>query len=288
MALPTVRMSEQIGEFADAFAKAQAAMTNPGRNRPVEVKTKDGGKYGFAYATFDAILEVARPALAANGIGYVQAPVYDGRELVLMTTLIHSSGQWLEVPMPIIGAWSNPQQFGSALTYAKRYGFCAAVGITPQEDDDDGAAAAGNQIKDARSAASGRATQGSKGSPVSPERENADRAPSLPERGQAERDERGKPPDPSIDLYRLYWPADERGERFSREFARSGQGIVELLGAMRQAIGSTAPKLLREPENRMMLDQIREWAAKSPKTAPLLEQIIEIEDLAANPPGLQS
>lgn len=284
MSMPSVRMSERIGEFAEAFAKAQAAMTNPGRNRPVEVKTKDGGKYGFAYATFDAILEVARPALAANGIGYVQAPVFDGRELVLMTTLIHASGQWLEVPMPIIGQWSNPQAFGSALTYAKRYGFCAAVGIAPQEDDDDGAAAAGSQIRDARTASSGRATQPARGPAVPPEGQKRDPAPSAPERDQAEPG-RGKPADPNVDLYTLYWPPDEKGHRFTRTFERSGSGIVDLLGAMAGAVGSTAPKMLAEPENRMMIDQIRAWAAESPKRSKLIEKIAEIEDLAANPPG---
>lgn len=285
MALPTVRMSEQIGDFAEAFAKAQAAIINPAKNRPVEVKTKDGARYTFAYATFDAILEVARPCLAANGIGYVQAPAFDERgNLVLMTTLIHSSGQWIEVPMPIIGAGGTPQSFGSALTYAKRYGFCAAVGIAADEDDD-GAAAVGSTVKDARPAASGRATQPSRGSAVPAEGRKADPAPSAPDAGKAETvDERGKP-DPSIDLYTLFWPADERGNRFSRTFPRSGSGIVELLGAMRQAIGSTAPKLLGEPENRMLLDQIRSWASESPKRAGLIEKIDEIEDLAANPPG---
>lgn len=33
---------------------------------------------------------------------------------------------------------SNPQEIGSALTYARRYALCSVVGIAPAEDDDDG------------------------------------------------------------------------------------------------------------------------------------------------------
>ena len=63
-----MKASDTIGQITEALAAFQATITNPPRNRTVNVP----GKYSFDYATFDAILALVRPALAAQGLAFVQ------------------------------------------------------------------------------------------------------------------------------------------------------------------------------------------------------------------------
>jgi ERF superfamily len=90
------------------------------------------------YATLDAILAVVEPGLHANGLVVVQVlSKEDGATLV--THLIHESGQQLtsSYPLPDI---TDPQKFGAAITYARRYALCAILSVTADEDDDGNAA----------------------------------------------------------------------------------------------------------------------------------------------------
>jgi len=63
-------------------------------------------------------------------------------EIVLDTRLLHSSGEWIEGRMTLPVSKADAQGYGSALTYARRYGLCAAVGIAPEDDDGNAASAA--------------------------------------------------------------------------------------------------------------------------------------------------
>jgi hypothetical protein len=128
--------SEQIDKLAGALAKAQAAFTNPPRNREVQVRS-DKGSYSFAYATFDAILDVVRKPLTENELSYTQTVEFteDGKPRVV-TTLMHSSGQWIDSTLPLMLDRPGNQAFGSALTYAKRYALTALLGVAADEDDD--------------------------------------------------------------------------------------------------------------------------------------------------------
>jgi hypothetical protein len=48
---------------------------------------------------------------------------------------MHESGQWIKSFTPLMIAQATPQAFGSASTYARRYGLTAVLGVI-QEDDD--------------------------------------------------------------------------------------------------------------------------------------------------------
>lgn len=81
-------------------------------------------------------------ALNNAGIVFLQtpSPSEDGT-LALTTRLIHESGEWIEdtatCPLPK----RDPQGFGSAMTYLRRYSLAAITGL--YQDDDDGNAASG-------------------------------------------------------------------------------------------------------------------------------------------------
>lgn len=129
--------SETIGALAAALAKAQ------GQIRPAPMD-RDNPFFKSRYATLTSLWESARAALAANGLAVTQATDLDNAgNIVLITTLMHSSGEWVGSVYPVWPADKKPQTIGSAITYARRYAFGALVGLS-SDDDDDGNEANGN------------------------------------------------------------------------------------------------------------------------------------------------
>lgn len=123
--------------LAEALVAAQADMV------PVE-KTAQAN-YG-KYATLDSLISKTRPILNAHGLAIVQFPaVSELGQPVLRTILSHQSGEQMSADMPLFLPSQNMQQLGSAITYAKRYAWSAALGIAADEDDDGTHASPDNQ-----------------------------------------------------------------------------------------------------------------------------------------------
>lgn len=131
--------SEEIDQLVKALTLAQAKITAPIRNRTVKVTPRDHSKlsYSFKYATLDHIIEIIRPELTANGLWFTQIMKEDQGTYILDTRLLHGSGQWIACQTPLIwdGQGGN-QQFGSALTFMRRYALTTLLGIAAEEDDD--------------------------------------------------------------------------------------------------------------------------------------------------------
>ena len=124
--------------FELAFVRAQ-------KNFKPLVKNKINPHFKNTYADLTACFEATLPALNAENISVSQAIEFeqaDGRgQMFLATYLIHETGSQRKTMIPIIGDIKTMQQLGSALTYARRYSFQAAVCISAEEDDDGNAAA---------------------------------------------------------------------------------------------------------------------------------------------------
>lgn len=89
------------------------------------------------YVTLDALLRAVRPVLNEHGVVLVQAPttIGDGQP-ALRTVFLHAaSGEALEETMPLFLPKTDPQGFGSALTYARRYALTALLGVAEEDDD---------------------------------------------------------------------------------------------------------------------------------------------------------
>lgn len=144
--------SENIEQLVEALALAQGEIKSPTRNRSVSVATRQGGSYSFSYATLDAVIEAVRLPLSKNGLWFTQIMHHNPQEntYILDTRLLHKSGQWLACQNPLLwdGQGGN-QQFGSALTFMKRYALSSLLGIAAEEDDDANLAE-GNTITEAR------------------------------------------------------------------------------------------------------------------------------------------
>ncbi|MPZ13485.1 MAG: hypothetical protein GEU73_03520 [Chloroflexi bacterium] len=130
------RHSERLHELAAALARAQGQI-DPVVADAVGYVGPGGDGRSYRYATLTSVWEAIRPMVVQNGLAVVQTckPGNAG-ELRLTTTLLHKSGQWVSGTMVIPLLTPTPQGYGSALTYARRYGLAAMVGLCVDTDDD--------------------------------------------------------------------------------------------------------------------------------------------------------
>lgn len=94
------------------------------------------------YADLSAVWEACRDPLTKNGLSVVQTTDFDKDDVWLVTTLYHSSGDSISGRYPLRPVKNDPQGYGSALTYARRYTLAALVGVVADEDDDGNRASA--------------------------------------------------------------------------------------------------------------------------------------------------
>lgn len=106
-----------------AFGPALKTATNP------HLKTK--------YANLSACIEAVIDALNSNGIFLMQKTHEENANGVTVETIfLHESGESMSSgPLFVPAQKQDPQGYGSALTYARRYSLMTACGIAPEDDD---------------------------------------------------------------------------------------------------------------------------------------------------------
>jgi len=98
-------------------------------------KNKTNPHFKNKYADLDSVLEATVPALIAEGLVVMHSTDFMGDRFVLKTRLYHVSGEYLETIFPLPNI-TDSQKLGGAITYAKRYSYCALLCITADEDTD--------------------------------------------------------------------------------------------------------------------------------------------------------
>jgi len=130
------RASETIGAIAASLAKAQCELENPERTLIATI-TDRGGERSFRYASLASGLDLVRKALGQQDIAVVQTTAVDQGQIMLTTLLVHASGEWVSSLWPVCPASETSAHVkGAALTYARRYGLFALVGIAGEDDLD--------------------------------------------------------------------------------------------------------------------------------------------------------
>jgi hypothetical protein len=129
--------SESIAALAAALSKAQAEITGA---------LKDSSNLFFKskYADLASCWDACRKQLAANNLAVIQTTEVTEGGTVLVTTLAHSSGEWMRGTLPVVTKDNGPQAQGSGITYARRYALAAIVGLA--QIDDDAEAAQGRKL----------------------------------------------------------------------------------------------------------------------------------------------
>jgi hypothetical protein len=115
--------------IATALVKAQKAFAPA-------LKDSNNPFFKTKYADLSACVKAVIDALNDNGIALVQNchPCDDG--VSVETIFYHESGEMINCGILHVPAAKNdPQGYGSALTYARRYSLMAACGIAPEDDD---------------------------------------------------------------------------------------------------------------------------------------------------------
>lgn len=122
--------------IATALAKAQANMGKA-------LKQANNPHFRSKYADLGNVMDACLPALNEAGIALIQPTGEDEHGRYVETILIHGeSGEQLACRVPLIVGKNDMQGYGSAVTYARRYGLMAMAGIAPEDDDGNAAAKA--------------------------------------------------------------------------------------------------------------------------------------------------
>ncbi|MCL6557225.1 MAG: ERF family protein [Firmicutes bacterium] len=113
-----------------------AAMVNAQKNFAPALKTNTNPHFKSKYADLSACVEAVIDALNDAGIALIQRCHECDDGVIVETVFLHSSGESIESGrLHVPAVKSDPQGYGSALTYARRYSLMAACGIAPEDDD---------------------------------------------------------------------------------------------------------------------------------------------------------
>lgn len=117
-------------KIAPAFIKAKMAFM------PAVKKKENPGFKGSKYADLSTCIEAVDDAFLKNGIVMYQETSEDQTGVTIETVLMHESGETIRGgKLHVPAAKQDPQGYGSAITYARRYSLMAVCGIAPEDDD---------------------------------------------------------------------------------------------------------------------------------------------------------
>lgn len=122
-----MRQSESIAKLATALAKVQGATV---------IKDSSNPHFKSKYADLPSCIDVTAELLRANGLSVITlgAPGSTG-SATFVSRLVHESGEWLESEFTMRLSKDDPQGFGSAFTYARRYALSAWCNLAAEDDD---------------------------------------------------------------------------------------------------------------------------------------------------------
>ena len=121
--------------IAAALAAAQAEMEGA-------KKSANNPHFRSKYADLGSVMDACLPAMNRHGIALIQPIGNDDGAAYVETRLVHGdSDTEVSCRVPLIIGKNDMQGFGSAVTYARRYGLMAMAGIAPEDDDGNAAAA---------------------------------------------------------------------------------------------------------------------------------------------------
>jgi hypothetical protein len=134
------RTSTDLDQIAPALVAVFAVSRTVGTDASAKIDTKGGDGYRYDYATLSQVYGAVRAALADAGVVPMQTTVIDeaaGAVLLRCSTrLLHLSGQWIENDAVVsVDSRGRAQQWGAAMSYARRYSLLLALSVATGDDD---------------------------------------------------------------------------------------------------------------------------------------------------------
>jgi hypothetical protein len=129
-------MKDNVNETDDAVhAGIAAALAAAQAEMGKALKQSNNPAFRTKYADLGNVMDACLPALNRHGIAVVQPTGALEGERFVETILLHTSGEKLACRVPLIVGKNDMQGYGSAVTYARRYGLMCMAGIAPEDDD---------------------------------------------------------------------------------------------------------------------------------------------------------
>lgn len=139
-----MKMSESIKNLAAAMYAFRKAVKQP-------KKDKENPFFKSTYVALEGVQRAIDEALP-DGLSYTQALITEDGKVGIATIILHKSGEFIAFEPSYVPVKKNdPQGYGSAETYARRYSLSAAFGISSDLDDDGNAASHGQYKPASRS-----------------------------------------------------------------------------------------------------------------------------------------
>jgi hypothetical protein len=130
-----------MDKIASALVKAQKGFAPA-------LKSNTNPHFKSKYADLAACVEAVIDSLNENGIALIQKQHPSEGGVSVETVFVHESGETLSAGiLSVPASKQDPQGYGSALTYARRYSLMAACGIAPEDDDGNAAKPGPNRTK---------------------------------------------------------------------------------------------------------------------------------------------
>ena len=124
--------SDSISNLAKALCEAQ-------KTELFALTDKANPFFKSRYADLSSVWSAIRKPLTDNGLSVVQTMDISDSGVIIETTLLHISGEYISGRLQMTPEKQTPQGVGSAITYARRYALAAIIGISPEDDDAEGA-----------------------------------------------------------------------------------------------------------------------------------------------------
>ena len=165
--------SAEINELATALSKFQGELMGA-------KKKSDNPFFRSKYADLAEIWKTVSEPLAKHGLAVIQTMDCDESETpIIVTTLTHTSGQYISGRLKVTGGKKDPQGIGSAITYGRRYSLSAILGV--YQEDDDAESAHGRGSSTSQKAPSGNARPSKAKMNITALTERIEATDSLPE-----------------------------------------------------------------------------------------------------------
>lgn len=125
-----MKTSESIANIAKALSEFQQEVKQP-------EKSGENPHFRSKYVTIDGTVKAIHDCAPKYGLSYTQMPVTTDYGVGVVTLIMHSSGEFIQMdPFVLPMDKKTAQGAGSAITYARRYSLSAAFGIVSDLDDD--------------------------------------------------------------------------------------------------------------------------------------------------------
>lgn len=127
-----MKHSESIANITKALIAVQ------GELKPI-VKDSTNPHFKNKYANLDSILREVLPVLNKHGIALIQGGAENERGVAVVTSLCHTSGEWIQGEYVLPLEKGTAQSAGSAIAYGRRYGLASILALQMEDDDAEGA-----------------------------------------------------------------------------------------------------------------------------------------------------